>query len=573
METNIKTVDPMPATGLITLDESGKLIEEIDAIDGLRNLGLDTFDSVKEVIDNSIDAKATKIAVHVFEEDSDISIVVEDNGVGMLKADIAKNLGFGHRKKIGKNSIGRFGWGLSAAACCQTTLTQVYSKTDGIWYMAEINLNEAIKNKSATIQPAKQMNPPEKLNLLFKDSKTGTVVYFVKCDNTSLKTASGIASHLKKDLGETYRKYLQTKEIWVCDDKNNVKLIPVDPLMLIHGCKDSDKIGNAHEFKKIEPIIFPDIVDPETKEPAKITIKVVHMNKIKMMEKTGLSGIKLAKDYGFNQPNQGLYLLRNNRQIARGLKEGIYKIHNDLNYFRAEISFPICLDSLFGINTNKSTFNMKQPVRDKLEDVFDPVVEACRAISKGWQQDEDEVKGIDGETQAEKAANEADKKFFKPREYKPTKQEIEKVKNELKDTKAKLKDDVRKSPDIDKKEIQKRLRDIENKISNKFGYFMKVKNLPSGTFYVPQPGQNEKGEELNMVYINDATQFYYKIYEKAAQKNAHVYIRLFILMLAMAEIKSMHMPEKKRFYENERREWTTYLETMLDLFEDIEKDV
>ena len=56
------------------------------------------------------------------------------------------------------------------------------------------------------------------------------------------------------------------------------------------------------------------------------------------------NGSKLNMDLSANLMNQGFYIVRNNRQIARAITIGNYKKHNSLNRFRCEISYSSDLD-------------------------------------------------------------------------------------------------------------------------------------------------------------------------------------------------------------------------------------
>src|SRR5260370_11349760 len=52
-------------------------------IEALRELGYDSYASVLDLLDNSVDAQASKIEITISEEKGDMRIAIEDDGIGM----------------------------------------------------------------------------------------------------------------------------------------------------------------------------------------------------------------------------------------------------------------------------------------------------------------------------------------------------------------------------------------------------------------------------------------------------------------------------------------------------------
>ena len=54
-------------------------------IDALQNIGYDNISAITDIVDNSIDAGATKIQIQLTKEKDGLKIMFIDNGKGMTK--------------------------------------------------------------------------------------------------------------------------------------------------------------------------------------------------------------------------------------------------------------------------------------------------------------------------------------------------------------------------------------------------------------------------------------------------------------------------------------------------------
>ena len=117
-----------------------RMINSARSLESMRDLGIDLETGIKELIDNSIDASATKIRLHIStSEKGNLRVVVCDNGKGIPEEvpgrpnviqTVRHVLRFGGKinHKGMKYPIGRFGFGLSQTVLCLTTHSVVYSK-------------------------------------------------------------------------------------------------------------------------------------------------------------------------------------------------------------------------------------------------------------------------------------------------------------------------------------------------------------------------------------------------------------------------------------------------------------
>jgi len=79
------------------------------------------------------------------------------------------------------------------------------------------------------------------------------------------------------------------------------------------------------------------------------------------------------RKWGITVENQGFSLLRNGREIGCWLNLGLFANHPNYTYFRGEVDFHPALDTLFGIENNKSRSSVPQEVVDLLKPMWAPL--------------------------------------------------------------------------------------------------------------------------------------------------------------------------------------------------------
>jgi hypothetical protein len=538
------------------------LISNQGYLDSVRYLGLTTLDSISELIDNSLDAKAKNIDIFLIKNESkNISLIIQDDGEGIPQDKIDQVLSFGGRNPYENHiTVGKFGWGLPSAACCQSPRTELYSKTKtGDWHYSYIDLNE-LKTQAEPIIPPSVKKKPNKDWGVNNKLKSGSIVNLTFLDHPDYKTIEKLSEYFEEHIGEVYRYYIQSG-IVIRVNKSPVKI--TDPLMLIKDCKDSDILGYAKIFDEIEPIIINDEIDPQTKKGSEIKIKVVLMNLEQIRDNE--NWLSLVRKKGYNVDNQGFYIVRQHRQIARALTLGIFQRHNDLNYFRVEISFPPSLDKYFGVQTNKSRFSLDSTIKENIENRLNPILVQIRKISKEFQKKAMAQETNIGIRPAEEIASKVDGELKKSG-YLPTPKEIQKEEKELENLKNEEIQKVKSNENLNPKEKEEIIGKIENKFQFNRPFVRALESVPFGPFYYYDPKGNS-----SRVVINISHPFYTKIYERATQNNLDVFLDLLLFTLAKAESIYYHNDTTRKFYEDQRNEWSTILKKYLDQTPDSEE--
>src|SRR5882672_9443540 len=99
-------------------------------ITSLRDMGYDFSAAVADVVDNSIEALASKVEIDVHSEGDESWVRITDNGVGMNPGQIREALRYGTARKYDeKKSLGKFGLGLKTASMSQCQHLTVASRS------------------------------------------------------------------------------------------------------------------------------------------------------------------------------------------------------------------------------------------------------------------------------------------------------------------------------------------------------------------------------------------------------------------------------------------------------------
>ena len=99
-------------------------------IHSLRDVGYDFIHAVADLVDNSIAAKASRIAIEMRFDGEDSWLRIADNGTGMSGTTITEAMRFGTERDYEPDELGRFGLGLKTASLSQCSRLTVASRID-----------------------------------------------------------------------------------------------------------------------------------------------------------------------------------------------------------------------------------------------------------------------------------------------------------------------------------------------------------------------------------------------------------------------------------------------------------
>lgn len=391
-------------------DGSVPMINNEMYFESIRSSGYnDTAMALGELIDNSLQAKATMVDVLVAESHNRVGkrrswqayeIAVLDNGIGMKPSLLqrALRLGDGEHQKD-ESGMGKFGVGLPQASINQAKRIDVWSWQNGIKSAkhAYIGGDDRKWIKKLAILPPDDLEIPEKwLDNSKITGKTGTLVVWSNLDRISWVKAETIYNNSEFLVGRMYRDWLTTDNR-EGKQKALIKLIsfdnsgreerdswiykPNDPMYMLSrssGMKSStkrkimfEKWGEPLELEYVVPLTkkTDDGEEYVVQQEEKIILKFSLAPKELREPHDGKDAGKL--DYGKHaKKNVGVSIMRAGRELV--LESGFVRGKDPRNrWWGAEIHFSPGLDTILGVTNNKQSAKRLSFFADKDWDDFE----------------------------------------------------------------------------------------------------------------------------------------------------------------------------------------------------------
>jgi hypothetical protein len=331
---------------------------------------------VADVVDNSIEAGATLVAIDVEFDGDDSWVRIADNGKGMKPDELREAMRYGAEREYDENDLGKFGLGLKTASMSQCQKLSVASRWNAD--RADIaayswDLGHIEKTNRWEILPLERGALTQPIREPLKDT-TGTVVLWQQLDRVlgykhpygefARKRLSQTCREIELHLGMVFHRFLtgevRSKRFKILLNGNEIK--PWDPF-----CRTENK----------------------TKKLQSITIPVEH---------EGISGKVLIEPFvmphqdDFSSPDafrnasgpanwnqqQGFYIYRAGRMIQSGGWSNLRAPDEHMKLARIAVSFSPALDEAFKINVAKMRVQMPSTIRDAVRDAIGPVMKLAR---------------------------------------------------------------------------------------------------------------------------------------------------------------------------------------------------
>lgn len=343
----------------------------------LRHLGYDHMDCIKDIIDNSIDAKAKNINVSIEWETKHkkgcSKIVIADDGCGMNKNKLidAMKLASAFEKNMQKD-LGLYGMGLITASIGIGRKLSVYTKDDNneLWVahqdidkIDDFKLvikkgnkkdNKFFENQMDDLLLKKDINGEEYIEDIF--SNTGTVVVIDSIDTLSSKSENVFIQNLKATLGQTYRIFLNEKGINITVNSEIFPVIdPIRDYPSVYGKIEEETVILESGYLKLH------IAELET------------------------STKKESKQKNIGIDTRGFYVLRNGREIkaattfnSQGLNSiKLFPSNHECNNLRIEMRFIATMDDEMGLHFAKNNMRISDDVKEKIKKKIEPYINRC----------------------------------------------------------------------------------------------------------------------------------------------------------------------------------------------------
>ncbi|WP_281202987.1 ATP-binding protein [Cytobacillus kochii] len=321
-------------------------------IQALRSIGYNSQTAIADLIDNSIDAKATKISLDFSYNEGNGSIKIIDNGIGMDEQELQTAMTVGSkdpRDKREREELGRFGIGLKTAAFSLGKRLTVVSKKDSkfsirCWDLDYVSKeNEWLLYRSIPVDIA--------LNFDQIQGNNGTIVFIDKLDrfcgyetNNIVKSGSFFSkvNRIQKYLEMVFHVLLEE----IILEINRNQLLPWNPFLEENSrCYEGEIQYLQSNGKKVvvTPYVLP------------------HPSTFNKKEHRKAGGIKGWRDH------QGFYIYRENRLVSYGDWFGLFPKDAISELVRIKVDFTNEADEEWKLDVKKSTVTIPEDIKEALE--------------------------------------------------------------------------------------------------------------------------------------------------------------------------------------------------------------
>jgi len=355
-----------------------RLVNDSRALLSMRESDFDAYSAYGEVIDNSIDAKANNVKLHVQYQQGKKHEAIEfmafgDDGEGMPEEMLHHCLQLGYSSSYNRrNRIGRFGVGATLAAINQCQRVDIYSKTKGNdWLYTYIDIEEILNqgaNSSGIPAPIK-MKPSENLKKL-TGNESGTIVVWKKYDRQPHK-ASRIIEDAHEWIGRTYR-YFIWKGVIISLNGQQVKVI--DPLYAHTNMTQYPEDPKARKFE-VDLIEWPvPQLDHQEYDSKNSTIEIQMSILPEEFRPTQGSGNTIENKKRYIHHNEGISIIRNQREVFYGRipywpGQSFEEIDR---WWGCEIRFNAVLDRAFTVKNIKQGAVPSRELKETLAEHIEP---------------------------------------------------------------------------------------------------------------------------------------------------------------------------------------------------------
>ncbi|NRB62243.1 MAG: ATP-binding protein [Saprospiraceae bacterium] len=364
---------------------SNRFLSASTVIESLRDNGYNnTAYALAELIDNSLQAKATRVEVGFIEKQiakkknytvSEISLWDNGNGMDAETLRVAMQFGGGtHRND--SSGMGKFGMGLPNSSISQCKRVEVWSwQSGGEPHYTYLDVDEMKEGVLEEVPMAVISQIPTKYEKAFfnKRPDSGTLVIWSKLDRLSWKTGKSIYRHCEHLVGRMYRNFICNDNIKIDSityrqssddcldvyDKDTFKAN--DPMYLKKNTSFPELPGNYKNeafFEMMdEEVVSVEYID-EAGVPKRadvvITTSMVKKNIADKILKNTRSNLGSTSWGKHCKKNVGVSIVRANRELV--LRDSFLTSalrESKGRFIGIEVSFTPSLDSVFGVTNNK----------------------------------------------------------------------------------------------------------------------------------------------------------------------------------------------------------------------------
>lgn len=192
--------------GFVTvLPSAGRLMTS------LRDIGYDVASAVADLVDNAIDANATRVEIDLVADGAASWLRVVDDGLGMSPSRLDEAMRYGSHSDYQARSLGHFGLGLKTASLSQCRRLTVASRgrSNGRTAIRRWDLDEVLRRDSWDLERVRASAADARLTTPLDEHETGTVVLWERLDRVlPRKQTLGITARVLRGVEDDVRLHL-----------------------------------------------------------------------------------------------------------------------------------------------------------------------------------------------------------------------------------------------------------------------------------------------------------------------------------------------------------------------------
>lgn len=347
-------------------------------VSSLRDLGYDFVQSVADLVDNSVEAGATRVNIDLRFEGPDSWLRVADNGTGMTGAEITEAMRYGTQRSYGPEELGKFGLGLKTASLAQCRRVSVASRMKGQRDLEArcLDLDHIEESDKWEVLVLGPRDRREELVAHLGNSQ-GTVVLWESLDRVlgyklpwgerAKSALLALAEQLDLHLGMVFHRFINGEvkgrkklSIFI----NGTEVEAWDPFardekatQVLPGCEIDVQTNDGVGIVRFQPYVLP------SREAFSSEAKFN----------------RLGGPAKWNA-QQGFYIYRSNRMIQSGGWCRMRAPDEHVKLARAAIDFFPDLDAAFTVNVAKTRMTIPADLRERLKGPVEHLVRQAQLV-------------------------------------------------------------------------------------------------------------------------------------------------------------------------------------------------
>lgn len=314
--------------------------------------------ALAELVDNSLQASATMVSITITRDGPDAlpEISVEDNGVGMSKAELELCLRFGGSSRFdARHSFGRFGMGLPAASLSQARRVEVTAWNGNFAHTVELDVDAIVAGLHPTLSARRESRTA---------NASGCRVRWINCDRIEYRRLAWLERSLHRDLGRMYRRFLAGGLQMTI---NGTRVEAVDPTLM------TTKVEGIAARLAFDELGYEFATSVGGTSVVTVRFAILPVQRWHRLDNVSKRRVGIVG-------GGGVSILRAGREIASGWHlMGSKRKENYDDWWRCEIEFEPALDEHFGITINKQGIRPSAELREALEPELESIARLLNA--------------------------------------------------------------------------------------------------------------------------------------------------------------------------------------------------